>query len=175
MRLTLLVVFLALLPAIAAGQELPSGFSTGPVIEAYGPVADVPGAAALPPDAVFRVAFDTAAAAEAGQLNRTLVSAARFLNMHARAGIDPSNLHVAVVIHGGAGLDVAQHANEESNLNEALIAELLQHNVEIHVCGQSAAYHGVTSDDLLPGVGMSLSAMTAHAQLQQSGFTLNPF
>ncbi|WP_420430813.1 DsrE family protein [Hyphobacterium sp.] len=175
MRLTFLIVFLALLPAIAAGQDLPSDFSTGPVIEAYGPVADVPGAAVLPPDSVFRVAFDTASAAEADQLNRTLVSAARFLNMHARAGIDPAQLHVAVVVHGGAVSDVAQPAPGENNINEALIADLLQHNVGIYVCGQSAAYYGVTTDDLLPGVVMSLSAMTAHAQLQQSGFTLNPF
>jgi len=28
---------------------------------------------------------------------------------------------------------------------------------------------------LLPGVEMALSAMTAHAILQQEGYTLNPF
>jgi hypothetical protein len=33
----------------------------------------------------------------------------------------------------------------------------------------------VATDDLLPGVEMALSAMTAHALLQNSGFTLNPF
>ena len=34
---------------------------------------------------------------------------------------------------------------------------------------------GITPDDLIPGVEMSLSAMTAHALLQQNGFTVNPF
>jgi intracellular sulfur oxidation DsrE/DsrF family protein len=43
------------------------------------------------------------------------------------------------------------------------------------VCGQSAAFNDVTNEDLLPGVHMALSAMTAHAQLQQEGYTLNPF
>ncbi|HBH44411.1 MAG TPA: hypothetical protein DDY28_08390, partial [Hyphomonas atlantica] len=43
------------------------------------------------------------------------------------------------------------------------------------LCGQTAAYRDVTKADLLPGVEMSLSAMTAHAQLQQDGYTLNPF
>jgi intracellular sulfur oxidation DsrE/DsrF family protein len=47
--------------------------------------------------------------------------------------------------------------------------------VQLLVCGQSAAYCDVKSDDLLPGVEMALSAMTAHALLQQQGYTLNPF
>jgi intracellular sulfur oxidation DsrE/DsrF family protein len=47
--------------------------------------------------------------------------------------------------------------------------------VKIIVCGQTAAYYGVKTDELLPGVQMALSAMTAHALLQQQGYTLNPF
>ncbi len=42
-------------------------------------------------------------------------------------------------------------------------------------CGQSAASNHIANADLLPGVKMSLSAMTAQALLQQSGYTLNPF
>jgi hypothetical protein len=33
----------------------------------------------------------------------------------------------------------------------------------------------VAAEQLIPGVKMALSAMTAHAQLQQQGYTLNPF
>ena len=43
------------------------------------------------------------------------------------------------------------------------------------MCGQSAAGQGVKKTDLLPGVELALSAMTAHALLQQQGYTLNPF
>lgn len=166
---------LALSGAMASAQDLPPAFSTGPVIEAYGPVADVEGAAPISPDTVFRVAFDTSTPGADGQLNRTLVSAARFINMHARAGVDPDNLHVAIVLHGRAVNDVARAENGEDNLNSELINALQDHNVEIYVCGQSAAYYEVSAGDLLPGVNMSLSAMTAHAQLQQRGYTLNPF
>ena len=35
--------------------------------------------------------------------------------------------------------------------------------------------HGVAKADLIPGVELALSAMTAHAQLQQAGYTVNPF
>ncbi|MBI1237305.1 MAG: hypothetical protein GC188_11530 [Alphaproteobacteria bacterium] len=150
-------------------------FSTGPAIEDFGPVADIPGAQALSADTRLRVVFDTAMPAENGELNRTLVSAARFLNMHARAGLDPENIELAIVVHGRAVRDVADVDGGQSGINEALIAALTGHGVEIFVCGQSAAHYGVEAENLLPGVTLSLSAMTAHALLQQDGYTLNPF
>lgn len=47
--------------------------------------------------------------------------------------------------------------------------------MRVILCGQSAAASGIERVDLLPGVEMALSAMTAHALLQQDGYTLNPF
>ena len=62
-----------------------------------------------------------------------------------------------------------------SNTNTALIKALTDKGVRVILCGQSAAFHGIKNDDLLPSVEMALSAMTAHALLQQEGYTLNPF
>ena len=39
----------------------------------------------------------------------------------------------------------------------------------------SAAAQDVTNADLQPGVKMALSAITAHAELQRQGYSLNPF
>ncbi len=163
--------------AVAAEK---TAFNSGPLLTGYGPVARVKDAPALPPDSQFKVAFDVAAAAAPGELNRALVSAARFLNMHAAHGVPAENLHLALVIHGGAVFDVASDAVRAKkslgeNANTELLAELQRHGVRIQVCGQSAAHHGVAAADLLPGVQMALSAMTAHALLQQAGYTLNPF
>jgi intracellular sulfur oxidation DsrE/DsrF family protein len=169
MRSTTLLSVLLILPGIAlAGPGL---FTTGPVIEDYGPVADVQSALPVPADAVLRHTFDVAKRAEDGALNRTLVSAARFINMHARAGVHADRIKVAVVVHGTAVHDVAG----EAPASAGLVAALVDQGVQILVCGQSAAYYDVTTDDLLPGVEMALSAMTAHALLQQQGYTLNPF
>jgi intracellular sulfur oxidation DsrE/DsrF family protein len=99
------------------------------------------------------------------------VSAARFINMHARAGIPGDNIRVAVV---GLGKAVKEMADDLS-ASAGPIAALTDQRVRIIVCGQRAAYYGVASDDLLPGIEMALSAMTAHAVLQQQGHTLNPF
>ena len=41
------------------------------------------------------------------------------------------------------------------------------HHVDIQLCGQSAARYDISASDLLPGVRLALSAMTAYAQLQQ--------
>ena len=146
-------------------------FTTGPVFEDHGPVADVETTVDVPADTTLRHVFDVGTRAEEGQPNRTLVSAARFINMHARAGVDPERIEVAVVVHGKAIYDVSGEAPGSAEL----VAALIDHGVKIYVCGQTAAYYDVTSDNLLPGVELALSAMTMHALLQQKGYTLNPF
>ena len=172
---------IALLLSLGASHSFagPEDFSTGPVIEGFGPAAIVEGANPIPEGQTFKIAFD--AAEDSDDLNRTLVSAARFLNMNGKAGVDPHRISLAIVVHGGAVMDIlsedAHQARKDgaSNPNAPLVAALFEQNVRIILCGQTAAYRDVSQDDLLPGVEISLSAMTAHAQLQQDGYTLNPF
>ena len=172
LRATAFLASLFLAP-LAHAEE--SRFTTGPVIADYGPVANVEGAAPIPAHTHFKVVFDVSEGAEAGAVNRGLESAARFLNMHARAGVRPQNIRLAIVVRGSATRDVAVHPRPgEDNANAALIADLIAHNVDIYVCGQSAAHYEVNASDLLPNVQLALSAMTAHALLQQRGYTLNP-
>ena len=57
----------------------------------------------------------------------------------------------------------------------AMRVVMTDQGVRFIVCGQSAAGQGVAKSELLPGVEMALSAMTAHALLQQQGYTVNPF
>lgn len=162
--------------AVPVAQAAPGPFTTGPVIADYGEVADVPEAAAIAEGTIFRVAFDVAEAAEAGKTNRYINSAARFINMNARAGVPLENIRVAIVIHGPASGDLL---NDEAfggpNPNAGLIAALIETGVTIELCGQTAAYRGIEAGDLLPGVTLSLSAMNSHARLQGEGYTLNPF
>lgn len=169
MRAMLLLSITALLPLVASADR--GSFTTGPVIEGYGPVADIEFTVPVPADAFFRHSFDAATRAENGELNRTLVSAARFINMHARAGIEADRIEIAVIVHGAAIHDVSGEAAG----NADLVAALIDHGARIIVCGQTAAYYDVGQDDLLPGVELALSAMTMHALLQQQGYTLNPF
>lgn len=169
MRSLLLPLTIAFLPVTVLADF--SSFTTGPAFKDFGPVADIDVTLPLPVDAVFRHSFDVAKSADDGELNRTLVSAARFINMHARAGVDADRIELAIVVHGTAIHDVSGDAPG----NAELVAALIENGVSIIVCGQSAAYYDVNTEDLLPGVEMALSAMTAHALLQQQGYSLNPF
>jgi intracellular sulfur oxidation DsrE/DsrF family protein len=100
--------------------------------------------------------------------------------MHVESGVPLKNIDLAIVVHGGATKDLTHKERYEvdtgvANASAPLIAALLEKNVKVYVCGQSAAFHGVAKDDLLPGVKMALSAMTAHALLDAEGYSLNPF
>ncbi|WP_265587160.1 DsrE family protein [Sphingomicrobium arenosum] len=169
-------------PALGLALVLaqPTDWPTGPIIDDFGPHAAVEGAAPLPPGLILAHAFDSAELAE-DHRNRTLGSVARFINMHGAAGVPAADIRPAVVIHGAAVFSVvsdarfeAQHGHE-ANPNRALVEALLGAGTRIIVCGQSAAAQDVDTSDLMPGVEMALSAMTAHALLQREGYTLNPF
>ena len=129
---------------------------------------------------VFKIAFDVAEGAKKGEQNNSMNSLARFINMHVAHGVKPENIQLALVVHGSASVDVLANSEYKKrfsadNKNQALIEQLLANNTKVYVCGQSATHFKVTPELLIDGVKMSLSAMTAHAQLQQQGYTLNPF
>ncbi|MCF6219515.1 MAG: DsrE family protein [Robiginitomaculum sp.] len=168
----------------------PEAFKQGQAIPEFGKIAQVKVDQPVYRHHKFKVAFDVSKQAEAGELNRNLVSAARFINMHTAAGVKEKNIKLAIVLHGGAAKDVTstefykaaqikkakdEKVEAKENANAALVKTLIDHGVEFYVCGQTAAYYDIDNADLLPGVKMALSAMTAHALLQQKGYTLNPF
>lgn len=179
LKIVAVAVALFLIP-LQAVAEPRAGFHTGPVFTTFGDIATVQSDLPIPEGTVFKVVFDVTDKATPGQLNRTFDSAARFINMHVEAGVPIADIHVAIVVHGGAAVDLltqesyAARNDGAVNGSAAAIAELTAHGVDIWLCGQTAAAQQITRADLLPGIGMSLSAMTAFALLQQQGYTLNP-
>ncbi|NVD45128.1 DsrE family protein [Qipengyuania atrilutea] len=159
-----------LFAAPAAAQD--AGVRFGPVFEDFGPHLAVPGIDEVPAGTEFSHSFNVASEAPNGQRNRGFESAARFINMHAAAGVDPENVRLAVVVHGPAVKDLL---DSEDNASAAMVREMLDAGVRFIVCGQSAIGQNIAQDDMIEGVEMALSAMTAHALLQQRGYTVNPF
>lgn len=164
-------------PAMAG----PDDFHAGPIFPEFGKIATIDSDMKLPKRLRLKVSFDAAKPGKVGATNKSFESIARFINMHAEAGVPLKRMDVALVVHGGAAHDLAGNAHYRakydgaSNANAALIKALTEKGVKIYLCGQSAAYHDIEKSSLLPGVDMALSAMTAHAILQQDGYTLNPF
>ncbi|MCQ8878713.1 DsrE family protein [Pseudoalteromonas shioyasakiensis] len=151
-----------------------------PVIKDYGYFYNVPAYVSDLSQAQFKIAFDVGDGAEKGAQNNHINSLARFINMHVAHGVKPENIQLALVVHGGASVDVLENSFykarfDKDNKTQSLIKQLLANNTQVYVCGQSATHMKVAPEQLIPGVKMALSAMTAHAQLQQQGYTLNPF
>ena len=155
-------------------------FEYGPVFNAFGKHAPVDGVS-FTENQTFKVAFDVAKAAKPGEVNRKFESLARFINMHVANGVKQENLSLALVVHGSATEEMLkndlfkQQRKGQLNGNEALLTALMKRGVEVIVCGQSAAAHGVEKNALIEGVKMDLSAMTAHARLAKRGYSVNPF
>jgi intracellular sulfur oxidation DsrE/DsrF family protein len=154
---------------------------TGPVIDDFGPVYAVPDAALGPPAlGVMRVVFDVVEApADPAVANARIVSAARFLNMHARAGLPENRMALALVLHGDAGRaalrdDAYWERFDTVNPDRALLDRLKAAGAAIYLCGQTAGFRGYEAGQILPSVDLALSAMTALVRLQDDGYRLVP-
>lgn len=161
----------------APQAEAPAEAVTGPVIEGYGPVMEIADPDfPTPIDRDWKVIFDVkAGAGSPEELNRSIESVARFLNMHARAGVPAERLHAALVLHGGAGRDALGDAGYRSrfgvdNPNLPLLEKLAAAGVDIYLCGQTAAFRGLGRDELAAPVQLALSAMTVMGALQADGY-----
>ena len=161
--------------SLFAGNE---AFKPGTQIKGFGKIASVDTTVSIPKNATFKIVFDVVTTGDAGTVNPEFDRLARFINMHVANGVKPENIDLALVVHGKATLDVQNAAAAAKQLGEnkniPLLQALLDNNVKIYLCGQSAVSYDVKTADLYPGVNMALSAMTANALLQQQGYTLNP-
>ena len=154
----------------------------GPVIEKFGPVYEVVRPEfQTPNDLLYRAVFDVAPSPDApGEINPRIESVARFLNMHARAGVSKDQMKLALVVHGAAGKDMLSSTAYKDrfgveNPNEPLIAALRSQGVRVILCGQTASHRGFQREELAPGVEVALSAMTALVALQSDGYRLISF
>lgn len=155
--------------------------TTGPVVDGYGASfvidnADVP----LIADHEYRVVFEVTGYEQSpGGVNFNLDRVARFLNLHAKNGVDPVDMHLAVVIHGAALVnalndDAYQTRLEMANPNLELAEKLAAAGVEFYVCGQSMGMRGFAKSELAAPFKMATSALTMVNQLQAQGYTYQP-
>ena len=165
-------LLIAAIAGSAYGQS-----STGPIVNAGGPTFPVANPTfETPMDRQYKAIFELRApAGKPDQQNRSLNTMARYLNMHARAGVPRENVRVAGVVHGAASLELLTDEHYRTrhgvdNPNKELIAEIIAGGGQIILCGQTAGSRDISAHQLLPGVQLALSAMTAMTVLQQDGY-----
>ncbi|MBD0776474.1 DsrE family protein [Maribacter sp. ANRC-HE7] len=123
----------------------------------------------------FKAVFDIMNSPDdPSKLNTTIETAARFLNMHAQNSVPVEQLKVALVIHNKASKDIITNKAYRTrygtdNPNIELIKALLASG------GQSSMARGIAKEELIDGVQLSLSAMTALIQFQNNDYKLIKF
>ena len=131
---------------------------------------------------ILKVVFDVDRSFNEAEPNKLIETAARYLNMHESAGVDPANMNIALVLHGKAVQDALKDEfyserfpEVSENPNLPLIKALVDQGVEVIICGQSASYYKVNRKNTDENSKFALSAMTALVQLQNDDYRLIKF
>ena len=184
MRSLTTAALLLVIAAPALRAQLQSGApgmtQSGPVIQSGGFSFAVPDPSFRIPDAhVFKAVYVVDRADTTG-MSLQLSTIARFLNLHARNGVSAERVQAAAVVHSGGWTyllsDSAHMARlGKPNPNKRLVEELLAAKVQLVLCGQTAGVRGIKREELIPGVQVAISAMSALNYFQSQGYQLNPW
>ena len=170
------LLLLAISAPSASGQQRPEA---GPIVNSGGPVFIVEDPTfETPTDRELKAIFELRTAPDdLSRPQQQVGTMARYLNMHAKNGVPRENVRVAGVVHGSAVWAVLTDENHRErhgmdNPNRAMIEEIIASGGQVILCGQSAAARQIAREDLLPGVQVAMSAMTALTVLQQDGYQI---
>ncbi len=156
--------------------------SKGPVFKDFGDVYRIKDPdLLLDKHKVYSVIFDVYSDAKNNdEINPSINTVARFINMHIQNEIDLKDLEIVLVLHGKATKNALNNTSYYkkyaiNNPNSKILAALNKADVKTYVCAQSLTYHGFDKKDLSINVELSLSALTALVYYQTKGYQLITF
>ncbi|EAR01481.1 DsrE family protein [Maribacter sp. HTCC2170] len=154
----------------------------GPIITDFGQVWEITNPEfKVDPSKEYKAVFDIMnSPTDTSKINSSIETAARFLNMHAQSGVPLSNLKFVLVVHNKASKDIISNEAYNKrfgvqNPNYDLINALMNAGGQVIFCGQSSISRGFPKEELIDGVQMSLSAMTALIHFQDKDYRLIKF
>lgn len=154
----------------------------GPVFNQIGATFNIEDADFAPnSETVLKAIFDIDYKPKDPLASNSLISSLhRYLNMHVRNGVKESNISLAFVLHGDSTKDALKNEAYKkrygiNNPNTQLIKTLSEHGVDMFICGQSAAYSGISKSEIMPEIKLALSAMTVLTIYQSEGYSLIKF
>ncbi len=180
-----LTVFALATPNSAWSQAtaIPGQQPSGPVIQSTGMTIKVDNPTfVVSNNHVFKSVFViNAGGGDTVKVNEQLNTIARFYNVHVRHGYPLKNIRGAAVVHGSGWPALltdsafAARYGGHANPSRRLVEELIQNGAVIVLCGQTAGARGIRREELLPGVKVAISAMTALTALQDDGYRMIPW
>ncbi len=175
------VLFASLVVSMAARAQAPSipgQQMSGPVIQSTGMSIRVDDPTfGAPAGHLFKAVFEiNAGGGDTVRVNDQLANVARYYNTHVRQGIPEAQVKAAAVFHGSGwpalltDAAFAARFGGKPNPSRRLTEELIEHGAQLVLCGQTAGARGIRRDELLPGVKVAISAMSAMQIFQSDGF-----
>jgi intracellular sulfur oxidation DsrE/DsrF family protein len=173
----------SVVPVHAQTPAVPGQQRSGPVIQSTGMSIKVDDPTFVAPDGhVFRAVFEiNTGGGDSVVVNEQLTNVARYLNVHARHGYARDQVFSAAVVHGSGWTALltdeafAARFGGKPNPSRRLVEELVQVGTQVVLCGQTAGVRGIRREELLPGVKVAISAMSALEVLQSGGYRLIPW
>ncbi len=168
-----LLAFLFFIPGLLYAQK----FSSLAVPD-YGNIRTIPQAVQPDPSIEYKMVIDVSSSSDDPEfINPGLFNLARLMNLHRAGGIDPENLQVTAVIHGGATFSTLDNKGYQKkhgidNPNIDLIDQLKEAGVQLFICGQSLYIRNKGLKNVNPQIDISLSAMTVVSEYQAKGYSL---
>ena len=167
----------------AAQAPLPGQQMSGPVVQSTGMSFKVDDPTfTIPAGHVFKAFFViNAGGGDTVKVNEQVMTIARYFNLHARNGVAAERVKAAAVFHGNGWPALlndsafAARFGGKPNPSRRLVEELLQSGATLVLCGQTAGNRGIHREELLPGVKVAISAMSATVFLQSEGYQLVPW
>ena len=176
------VAVIAPIALSAQAPAIPGHQPSGPVIQTTGMSIKVDNPTFTVPDGhVFKAVFVIDAGGSDSVRSTQLTTMARFYNLHVRHGVPEERVRAAAVVHGSGWQALltdsafAARFGGRPNPSRTLVEELLKHGAQLVLCGQTAGSRGIRRDELIPGVKVAISAMTALNVLQADGYRYNPW
>jgi intracellular sulfur oxidation DsrE/DsrF family protein len=169
--------------AHAQSPVLPGQQASGPVIQSTGMsfIVESP-TFVVPATHTFKALFIiNAGGGDSVKVNEQLITMARYFNLHARNGVASDHVRGAAVFHGNGWPAIlndsafAARFGGKPNPSRKMVEELIQNGAQLILCGQTAGNRGIRREELLPGVKVAISAMSATEFLQSDGYSLIPW
>ncbi|MDE3125695.1 MAG: DsrE family protein [Bacteroidota bacterium] len=131
----------------------------------------------MPYKLLFNVTIGPTDSATAKTENSGITEIGRVINLHVASGVPAKNIEVVVLVHGPALFSLLENSNYQKrystdNSNLPLIEELQQKGVKFIACGQALTMLNLSIDQLVPHVGLALSAQTMLSYYQLKGYVL---
>lgn len=166
------------MPLLAAEKNSQSEWIY-PVISGFGgvhPRQDLP----VRPDPAkdYRILVQVVSTSkDPAKVNGALIRLARLVNLMGYAGVPAEHVHIVAVLDREAMLNAVtdqgyrQHLQQDHNPNLPLLQALKAAGVQLMICGQALAEHGIADAAISPDVTITLSALTDLAVYGEQGYS----